>query len=85
MSVLPEPRADDLDKARPALDVVRELIETRTRRRQQHHIAGSREAEGPRHAVNWSYIKDNIRERIGEFLFIRTERRPMILPVVIEV
>jgi ribonuclease J len=36
-------------------------------------------------AVNWSYVKDNIRNRIGDFLYSRTERRPMILPVVIEV
>ena len=36
-------------------------------------------------AVNWSYIKDNIRNRIGDFLYAKTKRRPMILPVIIEV
>ncbi len=36
-------------------------------------------------AVNWSYVKDNIRNRIGDFLYQKTQRRPMILPVVIEV
>ena len=36
-------------------------------------------------AVNWSYVKDNIRNKIGNFLYIKTQRRPMILPVVIEV
>jgi ribonuclease J len=36
-------------------------------------------------AVNWSYVKDNIRNRIGDFLYAKTQRRPMILPVVIEV
>lgn len=36
-------------------------------------------------AVNWSYVKDEIRNKIGDFLFTKTERRPMILPVVIEV
>jgi len=36
-------------------------------------------------AVNWSYIKDEIRNKIGQFLFSKTQRRPMILPVVIEV
>jgi len=36
-------------------------------------------------AVNWSYVKDDIRNKIGDFLFSRTERRPMILPVVIEI
>jgi ribonuclease J len=36
-------------------------------------------------AVNWSYVKDNIRNKIGDFLYTKTKRRPMILPVVIEV
>ena len=36
-------------------------------------------------AVNWDYIKNNIRESVGSFLFTKTERRPMVLPVVIEV
>jgi ribonuclease J len=36
-------------------------------------------------AVNWTYVKDEIRNKIGDFLFAKTERRPMILPVVIEV
>ena len=36
-------------------------------------------------AVNWVYIKDEIRNKIGQFLYTKTQRRPMILPVVIEV
>jgi ribonuclease J len=36
-------------------------------------------------AVNWVYVKDEIRNKIGQFLFTKTRRRPMILPVVIEV
>ncbi len=36
-------------------------------------------------AVNWAYIKDEIRNKIGQFFFTKTQRRPMILPVVIEV
>jgi len=36
-------------------------------------------------AVNWSYVKDEIRNKIGDFLYAKTQRRPMILPVVIEV
>ena len=39
----------------------------------------------PTHPVNWDYIKNNIRERIGGFLYTKTARRPMVLPVVIEV
>ena len=37
------------------------------------------------HTMNWAYIKDNIRDKIGQFLFNKTQRRPMILPVMIEV
>jgi ribonuclease J len=34
---------------------------------------------------NWAFIRSEVRDSIGEFLFQRTERRPMILPVIIEV
>ncbi|MDD3607619.1 MAG: ribonuclease J [Candidatus Moranbacteria bacterium] len=34
---------------------------------------------------NWDYIKNNIRDEVGRFLFQKTQRRPMILPVIIEV
>lgn len=43
-----------------------------------------RETHAPATA-NDAYIKDKIRDDIGQFLFTRTQRRPMILPVVIEV
>jgi ribonuclease J len=42
-------------------------------------------AAGSGGAVNWIYVKNEIRNKIGEFLFQKTKRRPMILPVVIEV
>jgi ribonuclease J len=42
-------------------------------------------ATGSGGAVNWTYVKDEIRNKIGQFFFNRTQRRPMILPVVIEV
>lgn len=42
-------------------------------------------AAGSGGAVNWSYVKNEIRNKIGKFLFSKTQRRPMILPVVIEV
>ncbi len=35
--------------------------------------------------INWAYIKDNIKEEVGEFLYHKTHRHPMVLPVVIEV
>lgn len=34
---------------------------------------------------NLSYLKDAIRNQVGLFLFQKTERRPMVLPVLIEV
>jgi len=42
-------------------------------------------ATGSGAAVNWVYVKNEIRDKIGEFLYHKTQRRPMILPVVIEV
>lgn len=39
----------------------------------------------PRQPANEVYLKDKVRNEIGQFLFQRTERRPMILPVIIEV
>ena len=37
------------------------------------------------HPVNFQYVKEELRDKIGQFLYQRTERRPMVLPVVIEV
>ncbi|MFA5995879.1 MAG: ribonuclease J [Patescibacteria group bacterium] len=36
-------------------------------------------------SVNPMYIKNKLRDDIGQFLFQKTQRRPMILPVVVEV
>jgi ribonuclease J len=36
-------------------------------------------------AVNWINLKEELRKKIGDFLFSKTERRPIILPVLIEV
>jgi len=35
--------------------------------------------------IDWTYIKDNLRDKMGQFLYNKTKRRPMILPVIIEV
>lgn len=35
--------------------------------------------------VNWVYLKDEIKNKIGSFLYSKTRRRPMVLPVIIEV
>jgi ribonuclease J len=37
------------------------------------------------HAADWSFVKDKIRHTLSEFLYEQTHRRPMILPVVMEV
>ena len=42
-------------------------------------------ATGKDESVDWNYVKDQIRDTVGQFLYQKTERRPMILPVVIEV
>jgi ribonuclease J len=36
-------------------------------------------------ASDWSFVKDKIKNTLSEFLYERTHRRPMILPVVMEV
>ncbi|MFH1979184.1 MAG: ribonuclease J [Patescibacteria group bacterium] len=37
------------------------------------------------HPINMTYIKDQLKDRIGKYLNQKTKRRPMVLPVVIEV
>lgn len=39
----------------------------------------------PGESANWDYVKNNIREVVGQFLYTKTQRRPMVLPVIIEV
>jgi ribonuclease J len=34
---------------------------------------------------DWGFVKDKIRHTLSEFLYEQTHRRPMILPVVMEV
>ncbi|MBD3208260.1 MAG: RNase J family beta-CASP ribonuclease [Candidatus Nealsonbacteria bacterium] len=43
------------------------------------------DATGSGGAVNWRYVKKEIQNKLGQFLFSKTERRPMVLPVLIEV
>ena len=43
------------------------------------------EATGKMHPINVDYVKENLRERVGKFLFQKTHRRPMVLTVIIEV
>jgi len=39
----------------------------------------------PGTAINWPYIRNSLRDKIGKFLYSKTRRRPMILPVIIEI
>ncbi len=58
------------------------ISDTRKKVRQviQKHM-GKRRNGG----LNWTHIKAGVRDDIGQFLFQRTERRPMVLPVIVEV
>lgn len=35
--------------------------------------------------INWVLINNQVREEVGKFLFKKTQRRPMVLPVIVEV
>ena len=36
-------------------------------------------------ATYWKHIKSSVKDDLGKFLFNRTKRRPMILPVIMNV
>jgi ribonuclease J len=40
---------------------------------------------GDMHPINFDYIKNSVRERVGKFLFQETSKRPIIIPVLLEV
>ena len=37
------------------------------------------------YTIEWSMLKQNIRELLGQFLYEETKRKPMILPIIMEV
>jgi len=52
----------------------------------KHEVRKAVEGKGKvRSEANWTFIRSEVRDQVGEFLFQRTERRPMVLPVIIEV
>lgn len=59
-------------------DLLKE-VRQRTRKIVEHVTIGGA------HPINWTHVRDELREQIGQFLFNKTKRRPMVLPVVIEV
>ncbi len=44
-----------------------------------------KETTSKKTSVEKKFIEDNIREAIGQYLFVKTQRRPMVLPVIVEV
>lgn len=43
----------------------------------------SPDKNGPK--TDWGFAKQKLRDELGEFLFKETERRPMVIPVIIEI
>ncbi len=37
------------------------------------------------HPINYEYIRNQVRDEVGQFLYQKTHRRPMVLPVVTEI
>ncbi|MFA5248575.1 MAG: ribonuclease J [Patescibacteria group bacterium] len=58
----------------------RELIET-TRMKVKKMV----ESHSAQTSVDIDHVKNRIRDEVGQFLFVKTQRRPMVLPVVIKV
>src|SRR3989338_4118473 len=54
-------------------------------RKKVKEIIAKTASGGQGKGFNWLYVRDNLRDRIGQFLYSKTKRRPMILPVVIEI
>ena len=48
-------------------------------------IALTLKDQDPRSNANGTYLKDKIREDLGEFLYHKIQRRPMILSIIVEV
>lgn len=60
----------------------KELL-SEVRRRVKHIVEKS--ASGADAEMNYEYVKDNVRDKVGQFLYQETQRRPMVLPVIIEI
>ncbi|MAF80653.1 ribonuclease J [bacterium] len=54
-------------------------------RKQIRMVIEKQSGKGHGGEPNWTHLKANMRDAIGQFLFQRTERHPMVLPVIIEV
>jgi len=37
------------------------------------------------HAINEAYLRNTLRDEVGIYLYKKTQRQPMVLPVIMEV
>ena len=51
----------------------------------KERVRQSLEKCAEKNITEWAAIKSNIRDGLGKFLYERTRRRPMILPIIMEV
>lgn len=51
----------------------------------QHRIEQVIEKCEATHMKDWATIKTQVRDTLGKFLFEKTRRRPMILPIIQDV
>src|SRR5579875_1991722 len=42
-------------------------------------------SQAPGHTADWNYLKNKIRDTLSDFIYEQNRRRPMILPLVVEV
>ena len=53
-----------------------------TRKKAKEIINNSSSNSG---TADWTHIKNDVRDKIGKFLYTKTQRRPMVLPVMIKI
>ena len=51
----------------------------------RHRVKAMVIESDPRTWADTNQIRNDIRDKIGQFIFSKTQKRPMVLPVVIEV
>ncbi|MBI4065618.1 ribonuclease J, partial [Candidatus Kaiserbacteria bacterium] len=47
--------------------------------------AVERSTTAGQHPINYEYIRNQVRDEVGQFLYQKTHRRPMVLPVITEI
>ncbi|MFI5271747.1 MAG: ribonuclease J [Ktedonobacterales bacterium] len=61
-------------ESEPLIGAAKQKVENAFRQASRHH-----------RATDWGFLKNKIRDTLGEFFYEQLKRRPMILPVVVEV